>query len=156
MPGADLGYDHSEIRVLAAAVGQREAARQLGMSENTVKSICYRAGDGETLAIAVAAKAEKSLHPNAPRAADILEKELREGARDTRVGLTRYAKRMAEQAAESGTLEEAPLYKAVADIHGKMHPTGNEISVKVQASSAPVIDIEAELIPDGSAEESKP
>lgn len=41
---------------------------------------------------------------------------------ETRVGFTRYAAKMAKQAGERGILEEAPLYKAVADIHGKMHP----------------------------------
>ena len=32
---------------------------------------------------------------------------------------------MAEQAAESADLEQAPLLKAVADIHSKMHPQAN-------------------------------
>lgn len=52
----------------------------------------------------------------------VLTDELREGAKETRLGLTKYAARMAKQAADTGDLEQAPLLKAVADIHSKMHP----------------------------------
>lgn len=54
--------------------------------------------------------------------AEAAEIMLKEGAINTRLDLTRYAARMAKQAGDAGLLEEAPLYKAVADIHGKMHP----------------------------------
>ena len=122
MSNTQLGPSKEEIRVLAAAVGQREAARQLGISENTVKSICYRSGDGQRVAVAVAAKQQNSLHPNAPSTVDAVANVMANRNKATKLGLAGYAARMAKQAHTSGVLEEAPLYKAVADIASKVWP----------------------------------
>lgn len=116
MPQTPLGPDREQVRVLAAAVGQREAARQLGISENTVKSICYRAGDGKTIASAVITKAEGALHPNAPKPADLIADTLASDGQATRVAAMRYTRRAAERAAqlsEDELLAEAPNVKAV-------------------------------------------
>ncbi len=90
--------DKAAIRVLAAAVGQREAARQLGLSENTVKSICYRAGDGR--AVKAAERVITEAHPNAPNAADTLAGMIRTEGDATRLAGMRYAKRTVEHAAQ--------------------------------------------------------
>lgn len=99
MPQTPLGPDRDQVRILAAAVGQREAARQLGISENTVKSICYRAGDSKTIAVAVATKHENSLHPNAPKPADLIESTLLADGNATKTAAMRYARRTTEHAA---------------------------------------------------------
>lgn len=47
---------------------------------------------------------------------------LAERQNETKMGLSGYVARMAKQGSSSGVLEEAPLYKAVADIAGKVWP----------------------------------
>ena len=86
---------------------------------------------------------------------DVLRDTLAENADKTKLGFSKYAARLAEKAGESGTLEEAPLLKAVADIHAKMQPAQQgegcvslaffSISVGPQ-EEAQVVDVESEAI----------
>lgn len=125
MPAAHLGVPHPEIRLLAAAVGQREAARQMGISENTVKSICYRNGDGEKLTKAMVEKQENARHPNAPSAISALENTLSERKNDTRLHqsayLARASKRLAD-VSDDQLLEHAPIGKTLAEMASKVYP----------------------------------
>ena len=89
--------DKQSVRVLAAAIGQREAARRLGMSENTVKSICYRAGDGAALATTMDSRIQP-MHPNAPIDA-IKDVNAENGARSRSAAL-RYSARGLEHLAD--------------------------------------------------------
>ena len=125
MPAA-LDVDKEQVRMLVLSVGVTEASRQTGIDLSTVKQWSAR---GKWLAHARPENRPQlplSMQPrvvtNVTKPADALEKLLVEGAKNTRIGLTRYTERMAKEASEAGTLEEAPLLKAVADIHAKMHP----------------------------------
>ena len=99
MPAPDTApvADKQSVRVLAAAIGQREAARRLGMSENTVKSICYRAGDAATLATTTDSRIQP-MHPNAPIDA-IKDVNAENGARSRSAAL-RYSARNLEHLAD--------------------------------------------------------
>jgi len=121
---AQLDVDREAVRVLVVAVGPREAARQMGLSENTVLQWTSRFGwlDHTKAVPQLPTSMQKQAVIGVIKPADALANSLKEDALATRVGLTRYAKRMAVQAETAGILEEAPLYKAVADIHAKMHP----------------------------------
>lgn len=128
MPAA-LDVNKEAVQVLVGAVGVREAARQMGLSENTVLTWANKGGwvqhitdARERKSQSVAASRPNGFQSTTIKAATALENVLTEGALATRVGFTRYAAKMAKRAGERGLLEEAPLYKAVADIHGKMHP----------------------------------
>lgn len=123
MAAPRLNVDREAVRVLAAAVGQREAARQMGLSENSVKSICHRAGDSKRIETAVAIKtAATESKLIAPNPAEVLEKTLAERKQQSRLGLSEYVTKMATQAGAKGTLKQAGRLKDVADIMGKVWP----------------------------------
>lgn len=142
MPGLALGVPHTEIRVLAAAVGQREAARQMGLSENTVKSICYRSGDSEKLAKGMAEKRESVLHPSAPNAASVLENILADDSKETRTSLSKSARRLAKDA-ETAPLDQAgdvlQVGKLAALVHGW---SSQQVSMRISmfGSSADLLE----------------
>jgi hypothetical protein len=144
MPQTELGVPHAEIRVLAAAVGQREAARQLGISQNTVKSICYRSGDGEKLAQAVEIKADKSLHPNAPNTADALTNTLLERQKQTKLSQSKYLVRASDKLSnvdDERLLDHAPVGKLLSDMASKVWPeqqtAGSAVAVNILISNPP-------------------
>ncbi len=121
----ELGVPPEEIRVMAVAIGQREAARHLGLNENTVKSICYRAGDGKKLATALQIKGEQSLHPNAPRPSDALQKVLQERQGQSKLNLSEYLVEASASAAKvkgPASLDIAPLVKTLGDLHSRIYP----------------------------------
>ncbi len=157
---AELDVDKEAVRVLVVAVGVREAARQCNLNENTVLAWANRGGWLQSVADAKerarAGQLQRStetiltVQSTAIKPADALAATLAEGIKETKLGLTAYTARMAKQAATSGNLEEAPLYKAVADIHGKMHPevtTDNSVHLQFfsisqeRAEEGPVIDL---------------
>ncbi len=113
--------DREAVRVLAVAVGQREAARRLGLKENTVKSICYRAGDSAAIAATTDTRTP-AMHPNAPSPSEAMKSEL-DGHRDSgTLALARSAARNAQRAESADLLIETPgdllaLAKAHAVIH---------------------------------------
>lgn len=126
---APLAVDREAVRVLVVAVGVREAARQMDLSEDTVLSWARRGGWLQAASAAkdramqsLATRQPNAVQSHALKAADALAATLAENGKRTKLGLTAYAARMAERARDEGIIEEAPLYKAVADIHGKMFP----------------------------------
>lgn len=117
MPAA-IAQDRDQVRMLAASIGQRAAARQLGLSQNTVKSICRRAGDGPRRAKAAleAKYPVLAAAPNAPKAVEVLADTLVADGQATRIAAMRYARRASQRAAElpdDEILEQAPNVKAV-------------------------------------------
>lgn len=80
MPQA-LEIDHNEVRVIALQIGVREAARQLGLEEDTVKSwslreqwFAHRALTDSKIQAAVEQKrVSQGLSPVAPTAVKVLE-----------------------------------------------------------------------------------
>jgi len=105
--------DKQSVRVLAAAIGQREAARRLGMSENTVKSICYRAGDAATLSATTDSRIQP-MHPNAPIEA-IKDVNAENGARSRSAAL-RYSARNLEHLADLSPEEGVLLAPQAASL----------------------------------------
>lgn len=130
--------DWEQVKATAIATGNlKDAADAHGIEYGAVRVRAHRENWPVGRRVIVQAKAaqavmnEQIARANASQGktvtpvtstADALANALRDGANATRIGLTKYAARMAKQADERGSLEEAPLYKAVADIHGKMHP----------------------------------
>ncbi len=160
---SDEEPDWAGIRAASVVVGVREAARQaakhLPTEEITrfverVMKRCSREGwISQAKEYREAAKPRGALSANVRTGAEIVQDTLLENSKETKLGLTAYAARMAKQASETGTIEEAPLYKAVADIHGKMFPEqqqdhGIHLSFfsisQGQANSEQVVDVEAE------------
>ncbi len=122
---AVLGVPPEEIRVMAVAIGQRPAARQLGLNENTVKSICYRAGDVKKLESAIQAQVENSLHPNAPKAANALQTVLSERHGKTKLGLSKWSEKAAETLGDldpADALENHQVAVSVASVMAKVWP----------------------------------
>lgn len=130
--------DWDQVKATAIATGSMiEAADRHGIKYEAVRQRACReqwpvgrrvfeqAKQAQVLAHQAIVKQSGGTVTSVTSAAEALEESLADGSRRTRIGLTRYAARMAEQAAEGGNLEEAPLLKAVADIHSKMHPQAN-------------------------------
>lgn len=157
--------DWSEVKATAIATGSlTEAAELHQVSYDAVKMRASReqwpvgrrvhklAQQAQEAANTQIIRASKGAVTSVTSAADAIAATLAEGAKQTKLGLTAYTARMAQQAATQGLLEEAPLYKAVADIHGKMHPetTGDSgvtlqffaITGQQEPVERPVIDVE--------------
>ena len=156
--------DWPQVKATAIATGSLKAAAEAhGISHDSVKQRAKReewpvgrralkmAAEAQAHANSQIIKASQGTVTRVTSASDALAATLAEGAKETKLGLTKYAARMAKQAADSGLLEEAPLYKAVADIHGKMHPEQQDadrvpmnffsITVNQEREEKPVIDV---------------
>lgn len=145
MPMPQIDHDHDQVRMLAASIGQREAARKLGLSENTVKSICHRGGDAHKYAAAKVALARREA-PNAPKPVEILVDTLANDGQATKIALMRAARKSSEHASQlpaDQLLEQSANLKAVAgyaQIAGSWL-SGNTTAIQVNVLSAPV-DVE--------------
>jgi hypothetical protein len=99
-----LNVDWPAVRVLAVAVGVREAARQMGISEDAVRQRSKREGwmaSAKAVAQRALAKPVTSVSPNALSPADALANVFGERKRRTKLGLSKYAAEAAERAADS-------------------------------------------------------
>ncbi len=99
------------VRLLVIQHGQREAARIAGLNENTVRSWAMRYN------WSTATKTQPNGHS---ALVERVQDELAENEKETRLSLSRYARR-ASRDAEKATLREAPYVKQVADVAGKVH-----------------------------------
>lgn len=145
--------------MLVLAVGVREAARQLHLEENTVKSWSRR---GNWLAACASTPPAHPLPPtmrpierapNAPKPADALENTLKERRNQTRLGLSEYAARASRQAAElpdDELLARSVEVKAVASVAESVWPSekgGGTVNVSIfsatvePADDSPVVDV---------------
>jgi hypothetical protein len=118
-----LNVDWSAVRVLAVAVGVREAARQMGISEDAVRQRSKREGwmaSPKTVAQRAQAKPVTSVSPDALSPADALANVLQEYERETKLSLARSARRMAKDA-EQATLREAPYVHKTAQVASITH-----------------------------------
>lgn len=151
---AALDVDREQARMLCMEVGYAEASRRTGIKHGTLRQ--WGARGGWTVREPLPPTMQKVTVTGVTAPADALQEVISEGIKKTKSGLTKYVARMAEAAGESGTLEEAPLLKAVADIHSKMHPEKQEdgrvslaffsISIGSGEPEAPTVDVEAEVI----------
>ena len=123
-----LNVDWSAVRVLAVAVGVREAARQMGISEDAVRQRSKREGwmaSPKTVAQRALAKPVTSVSPDALSPADALANVLQEYERETKLSLARSARRMAKDA-EQATLREAPYVHKAAQVASITHSWGEK------------------------------
>jgi hypothetical protein len=127
-----LNVDWSAVRVLAVAVGVREAARQMGISQDAVRQRSKR--EGWMISVKSAqqralSKPVTSLSPDVLSPADALANVLRECKHRTKLGLSKYAAEAAERAGESdGDLGLSRNVRNVAAVHSSLWPeeTGNK------------------------------
>jgi hypothetical protein len=99
-----LNVDWPAVRVLAVAVGVREAARQMGISQDAVRQRSKREGwmaSAKAVAQRALAKPVTSVSPSALSPADALVNVLSERKHRTKLGLSKYAAEAAERAADS-------------------------------------------------------
>jgi hypothetical protein len=118
-----LNVDWPAVRVLAVAVGVREAARQMGISQDAVRQRSKREGwmaSPKTVAQRALAKPVTSVSPSALSPADALANVLQEHERETKLSLARSARRMAKEA-EEATLREAPYVHKAAQVASITH-----------------------------------
>jgi hypothetical protein len=118
-----LNVDWPAVRVPAVAVGVREAARQMGISQDAVRQGSKREGwmaSPKTAAQRALAKPVTSVSPTALSPADALASVLQEHERETKLSLARSARRMAKDA-EEATLREAPYVHKAAQVASITH-----------------------------------
>jgi hypothetical protein len=116
-----LNVDWPAVRVLAVAVRVREAARQMGISEDAVRQRSKREhwmASPKTVAQRALAKPVTRVSPHA--LADALPNVLQEHERETKLSLARSARRMAKDA-EQATLREAPYVHKAAQVASITH-----------------------------------
>ena len=121
-----LNVDWPAVRVLAVAVGVREAARQMGISQDAVRQRSKREGwmaSPKTVAQRALAKPVTSVSPTALSPADALANVFSEQKHRTKLGLSKFAAEAAEQAAgHPDKLEIAGKVKDVASVHRTLWP----------------------------------
>ena len=121
-----LSVDWPAVRVLAVAVGVREAARQMGISQDAVRQRSKR----ERWMTSVEASAQRALSkpvtrlsPDVLSPADALGNVLNERKHRTKLGLSKYAAEAAERAGESdGDLALSRNVRDVAAIGSTLWP----------------------------------
>jgi hypothetical protein len=121
-----LNVDWPAVQVLAVAVGVREAARQMGISQDAVRQRSKREGwmtsDKATTQRALA-KPVTSVSPDVLSPADALANVFSERRDRTKLGLSKYAAEAAERAGESdGNLALSRNVRDVAAVHSTLWP----------------------------------
>ena len=123
-----LNVDWPAVRVLAVAVGVREAARQMGISQDAVRQRSKREGwmaCPKAVAQRALAKPVTSVSPHVLSPADALANVLQEHERETKLSLARSARRMAKDA-EQATLRESPYVHKAAQVASITHGWANQ------------------------------
>lgn len=162
MPVA-LDVNKEAVQVLVGAVGVREAARQMGLSENTVLAWANRGGWVQHIANAqerkskaVALRRPDSLQSPAIKPADALQNVLQDDSRETRISLSKSFRRLSKTA-ESAPLEQAgdvlQVAKGAALVHNWVGPTAQTgqamvLNINVLGASPDQHPVTLDLPPD--------
>jgi hypothetical protein len=121
-----LNVDWPAVQVLAVAVGVREAARQMGISEDAVRQRSKREGwmtSVKATTQRALAKPVTSVSPDVLSPADALANVFSERRDRTKLGLSKYAAEAAERAGESdGNLTLSRNVRDVAAVHSTLWP----------------------------------
>ena len=152
-----LNVDWPAVPVLAVAVAVREAARQMGISQDAVRQRSKREGwmaSPKTVAQRTLAKPVTSVSPTALSPADALANVFSERKHRTKLGLSQYVSQAAERAAESdGDLSLSRNVRDVAAVGSSLWPeekSGNTIlQLGVLIGTTPVervIDIPSDKV----------
>lgn len=155
MPAA-LELDRNEVRIVAVQIGVREAARQFGLSEETVMSWSKREGwlreKEEQEEIVERAKWQKRESQGLPAVARTASEILKSYDGDTRMGLAKGLKAGADHVAQLDGQEVlmaagqvAQLAKASGLVHNwQANSAGISIRMDIVSQcsdSGPVIDV---------------
>jgi hypothetical protein len=119
-----LNLDWHAVRVLAVAVDVREAAREMGISEDAVRQPSKREGwmaSAKAAAQRALAKHVTEVSPSALSPADALASALSDDSRETKLGLSAAA-RNAEGLCTNARRESDRQGAAVASRHGQFKP----------------------------------
>ena len=121
-----LNVDWPAVRVLAVAVGVREAARQMGISQDAVRQRSKREGwmaSPKAVAQRALAKPVTSVSPNVLSPAHALANVLSERKHRTKLALTKYVVEASERAGESdGDLRLSRNVRDVTAVHSTLWP----------------------------------
>jgi hypothetical protein len=121
-----LNVDWPAVRVLAVAVGVREAARQMQISEDAVRQRSKREGwmtSAKAATQRALARPVTKVSPDALSPADALANVFSERRDRTKLGLSKYAAEAAERAGESdGNLALSRNVRDVAAVHSTLWP----------------------------------
>jgi hypothetical protein len=121
-----LNVDWPAVRVLAVAVGVREAARQMGISEDAARQRSKREGwmiSANAASQRALAKPVTRVSPSALSPADALANVFSERKRRAKLGLSKYTAEAAERAAESdGDLRLSRNVRDVVAVHSSLWP----------------------------------
>lgn len=131
MPAA-LDVNKEAVQVLVGAVGVREAARQMGLSENTVLAWANRGGWVQQIAVARERKGQSlamgrsnAVQSVAIKPATALENVLLERQERTKLAQSAYLAKASERLAEvpdDQLLDHAPTGKTLAEMASKVYP----------------------------------
>jgi hypothetical protein len=153
-----LDVDWHEVKTLAVAIGVREAARRMGLSEETVKKRCTREGwlkpiyeaqqQIQTAQATVAEYREKRNVPKVPTAAEVLQSMGDDTRAKLAIGVNKGAQAVADMDGQEVLLSSQQvqqLTKAAATVHG-WQSSGPSLSVRLDVIAqsgpdSPVIDI---------------
>ena len=128
-----LNVDWSAVRVLAVAVGVREAARQMQISEDAVRQRSKREGwmvSPKAVTQRALAKSVTRVSPHALSPADALAIVLSERKERSKLGLSKYAAEAAERAGESdGDLGLSGKVRDVAAVHQTVWPEQHQENI---------------------------
>src|SRR5437762_5262390 len=121
-----LNVDWPAVQVLAVAVGVREAARQMGISQDAVRQRSKREGwmtSVKATTQRALAKPVTTVSPDVLSPADALANVFSERRHRTKLGLSKYAAEAAERAGESdGNLALSRTVREVAAVHATLSP----------------------------------
>jgi hypothetical protein len=121
-----LNVDWPAVQVLAVAVGVREAARQMGISQDAVRQRSKREGwmtSVKATTQRALAKPVTTVSPDVLSPADALANVFSERRDRTKLGLSKYAAEAAERAGESdGDLTLSRNVRDVAAVHSTLWP----------------------------------
>lgn len=115
-----LDVNKEEVRMLVISVGVREAARQMGLSENTVLAWANRGGWIQALTDARERKNMSMQSRAIVKPVDALKNVLTEHSVQTRLSLAVAARNMAKTA-ETADLSEAPSALATGKLASLLH-----------------------------------
>ena len=107
-----------EVRLLAIQIGVREAARRLGLNEDRV---CKWSERGKWFSTPNQIKSKQATVSTVSKAGDVLLDELTANGNETKLKLSRYAKKQAEHLATKGKLKDHLAFKNIASGAGSLH-----------------------------------
>jgi len=134
---APIDIDKEQVRMLVLSIGVRDAARRLGLNENTVLTWSTN-GDWLKATKPQPAQLPKPLSQQGSivsiKPSDVLAQTLAENERETKLSLSKSIRRMAQEA-ETAPLAQASDVKSVVQsaalLGGWDKGTGNSYSLNV-------------------------